>query len=350
LSLTAQQIHLARRPQGMPVPEDFKLVSHNLPELKDGEILVKNISMSVDPYMRPRMVDKDSYVAPFALNAVLEGEAVGVVQESKHPEWRVGDIVLSFKGWRDYYMVSGDMPESLAGSVEDGLRQLMKPPPLDVPPSFFLGVLGTVAFTAYAGLTAIGEIKAGETIFISGAAGGVGHMAGQIAKQMGCRVIGSAGSDEKCTFIKSQCGYDEAFNYKTENLDEAIARYAPEGLDVYFDNVGGPMIDAALNNMKLGGRIVTCGMISDYNNLDGQPHGMRNYFQVIAKELTIKGFTLGSVLHLRDEFLGFVLPLLQSGEIHFEQTNYQGVDQAVNAFIGMLSGKNTGKTLIRISE
>jgi NADPH-dependent curcumin reductase CurA len=345
-----RQIHLVRRPVGMPVAEDFAMVDVDLPELGMGEIQVKNLYMSVDPYMRPRMIARDSYIEPFELDSVLEGEAVGVVTHSKHSDWAVGDLVLSFKGWREAFNASGDPVTPRGDALSEKRKGVTKLPSLPVPPSYYLGVLGTTGLTAYIGLKVIGEMKGGETVLISGAAGGVGHLAGQIAKQAGCFVIGSAGSSEKCDFLTQKCGFDAAFNYKTNDLEAAIANHAPDGLDIYFDNVGGDMVDAALNNMRRFGRVATSGMISDYNSLDSQPQGIRNYFQVIARELKIRGFVVMSHLDAYEQFINDMLPLIQSGNIHFEQTLYNGLDQAAEGFMGLFNGANTGKTFIKLAD
>ena len=347
---SAREIHLVQRPHRMPTTDDFALVEVDLPAPGPGEVQIKNLSMSVDPYMRPRMIDRESYIPPFPLNRVLEGEAVGIVTVSNHPDWQPGDLVMNFKGWRTAFNTSGDPASADLDPVTAKRKVITKLPTLPVPPDYYLGVLGTVGITAWVGLKIVGEMRGGETVLISGAAGGVGHLAGQIARQYGCFVIGSAGSQEKCEFLVKQCGFDAAFNYKTEDLDAAIKQRAPDGLDIYFDNVGGDMVEAALNNMRDFGRIVTCGMISDYSALDSEPQGIKSYFQVIARQLTIRGYVVGSYLDRYEEFVGEMLPWMQAGMIHFEQTTYQGLDQAVEGFLGLFNGTNTGKTLIKLAD
>ena len=350
----AREIQLLRRPIGLPRREDFALVEVDLPELAAGELQVKNLYISVDPYMRPRMDLGDSYVAPFALNEALEGMAIGVVVASKHDAWQVGDLLSSFNGWRDYFNVEGDLAHTVPGADDsdfDIMRAtLTRLPHTSLSPACYLGVLGPVGLTAYVGLKGVGEMRGGETVFVSGAAGGVGHLAGQVAKLHGCRVIGSVGSQEKCEFLLDKCGFDAAFNYRDAELVKEIATAAPEGVDVFFDNVGGDILAAGLSNMRVGGRVVVCGMIADYNTEGEQGPVLKNYFQVVARELTIKGFVASSYIKAFPQWISDMEAWLESGDIHFEQTVYQGLENCVDAFLGLFMGKNTGKAIVRLDD
>src|SRR6266571_5024471 len=272
----SREIHLKRRPVGVPSESDFALAQVPIPEPVAGEVLVRNLYMSVDPYMRGRMVDRASYVAPFPLGQPLDGGCVGQVVKSNGAPFQVGDYVLGFRGWREYY-------------VSDG-ADLTKIDPHLAPIQAFLGTLGMPGMTAYVGLLDIGRPKEDETVFVSAAAGAVGSIVCQIAKIKGCRVVGSAGSDEKVRWLREEAGVDAAFNYKkVEDLTAQIGRDCPTGIDVYFDNVGGEHLEAALGHMTPHGRIVLCGMISLYNATQPPP-GPRNLFLAVTKRLTLQGF------------------------------------------------------------
>src|SRR5208283_1294665 len=258
---------------GIPTAADFTLTRTELEPLKDQEVLVRNLFMSVDPYMRGRMNDRKSYVPPFELDKPLNGGAVGDVIESRAPEFKPGDVVTSNFGWREYFVAS---PKDLYP-----VRRAIQPL------SVYLGALGITGMTAWAGLNLV-EVKAGDVIFISGAAGAVGNVAGQLAKLRGCRVIGSAGSGEKVRFLREECGFDGAFNYRAGPVLEQLNREAPDGIDVYFDNVGGETLEAALSALRVHGRIIACGAISGYN-AETPGRGPSNLFNIITKRLTMKG-------------------------------------------------------------
>ena len=330
-----QEIHLQRRPSGMPVAEDFKLVSTPVAEVKKGEVLVKNLWMSVDPYMRGRMIERESYVAPFALGAVLEGGAVGEVVESDNPAFTVGQKVAHMSGWREYYISNG--------------KDLQPLPESPVPEQAFLGVLGMPGMTAYAGLLKIGELKEGDNVFVSAASGAVGSIVCQIAKLKGCFVVGSVGSDVKAEYLTSELGVDAVINYKTsKDLSADLKAACPNGIDVYFENVGGAHLEAALNVMNDHGRIAVCGMIDQYNAEAPVP-GPTNLAQIIIKKLKVQGFI---VFEHWDEYPAFVQQMSQwilEEKIHYRETVYKGIESAPEAFMGLFSGKNTGKMLVKLT-
>ncbi|WP_026553775.1 NADP-dependent oxidoreductase [Arthrobacter sp. 35W] len=335
LPTTGREIQLASRPHGWPVPENFRLAETALPELAEGQILVKNIAMSVDPYMRGRMNDSKSYSQPFELDAALNGGAVGEVIASRSPERAVGDVVVHLLGWRDYAV----LPATANTKVDPTLAS----------PTAFLGALGMTGLTAYAGLTRIAAFKPGDTVFVSGAAGAVGSLVGQIAKNLGAgRVIGSAGSPAKVARLL-ELGFDAAFDYHdgpaVELLKDALGE--GEGIDVYFDNVGGEQLEAAIELMNRGGRIAMCGAISQYNSTEA-PVGPRNLAAAIGKELTLRGFLVGSHADLVPEFMGAMAQWLAAGTIDFDETVVHGLENAPTAFIDLLRGANTGKMVLTL--
>jgi NADPH-dependent curcumin reductase CurA len=329
---TSREIRLASRPVGIPVPANFSVALTTLAPPRDGEVLVRNLFMSVDPYMRGRMNDAKSYVPPFELGKPLDGGAVGEVVESRAAEFQVGDTVTSHRGWREYFLAS---PEELHPVSREVL-----------PLSVYLGTLGMPGLTAWVGLN-LAEVKAGEILFISGAAGAVGNVAGQLAKLRGCRVIGSAGSAEKVRFLLEECGFDDAFNYKTGPVLEQLNRAAASGIDAYFDNVGGEALEAALSALRLHGRILACGAISGYNR-EGPRHGPANLFNMITKRLTMRGLIVSDWLDRRAEFEQQVGGYLKAGQLKNRETVVQGIDQAVDAFIGLFHGQNTGKMVVQL--
>ena len=331
--LTSREICLASRPSGIPTAANFKLVWTDSEPLKDGEVLVRNLFMSVDPYMRGRMNEGKSYVPPFQLGKPLDGGAVGDVIESRTPEFKPGDVVTSNFGWREYF-------NATPGQLHPVSREIQ-------PLSVYLGTLGMTGMTAWVGLNLI-EVKAGDVVFVSGAAGAVGNVAGQLAKLRGCRVIGSAGSAEKLRFLTGECGFDGAFNYKAGPVLEQLNREAPDGIDVYFDNVGGETLEAALSAMRLHGRIVACGGISGYN--DGKPQpGPSNLMNMVGKRLTMKGLIVSDWLDRRAEFEREVGGYFKAGKLKHKETVVKGIDQAVDAFIGLFHGQNIGKMVVELA-
>ena len=331
-AMTSREIRLASRPTGVPTASNFTLAETTLPPLEDQQVLVRNRFMSVDPYMRGRMNDRESYVPPFGIGKVLEGGALGEVLESRSSEFKTGDAVTSRYGWREAFIAAPNELHTVNKAVQ--------------PLSVYLGTLGMTGMTAWAGLTMVG-VKAGEVIYISGAAGAVGNVAGQLAKLRGCRVIGSAGSDEKVQHLLEKCGFDAAFNYKTGPVLEQLNRAAPDGIDIYFDNVGGESLEAALSALRVHGRIIACGGISGYNDEKPKP-GPSNLFNITTKRLTMKGLIVGDWLYRQGEFENEAGAHYQAGRLKILETVVEGLDQAVEAFIGLFDGKNIGKMVVKL--
>jgi NADPH-dependent curcumin reductase CurA len=288
--------------------------------------------MSVDPYMRGRMNEGKSYIPPFQIGEPLEGGAVGEVIDSRSDALRPGDVVLSSMGWREFFTAKPHDLRKLSPSAQ--------------PLSLYLGILGMPGLTAWVGLK-VAETKPGETVFISGAAGAVGNVAGQLAKQRGCQVIGSAGSPDKISFLQEECGFDAAFNYKTASNLEQLQKAAPGGIDVYFDNVGGEALEAALAMLRPRGRIAACGAISLYN-LDKPQPGPSNLFLVVVKRLTIRGFLVFDWIEHEAEFQREVGELLSSGKLKYKETVAEGIEHSVEAFLGLFSGSNIGKMIVKL--
>ena len=333
-SITSKEIHLKNRPQGLPAKSDFELAEVTLPAINDGEILIQNAYMSVDPYMRGRMYDHKSYFPPFQIGQPLEGGCVGRVIESKNEGFNVGDYVLSMLGWREYFVSGGD-----------GLTKI---DPSLAPLQAYLGALGMTVLTAYVGLLHIGELKEGQTVFVSAAAGAVGSMVCQIAKLKGCYVVGSAGSDEKVAWLVEEAGIDAAFNYKaTDDVIAEVGRHFPKGIDVYFENVGGVHLEAALEHMNAGGRIVMCGMISMYNDVKPVPGPVRMTY-IIQKKLTMKGFIIMDHFDKLGPFFGDMGKWVAEGKIKWQETIIDGIENAPEAFIGLFNGENLGKMIVKV--
>jgi NADPH-dependent curcumin reductase CurA len=330
---SSREIQLAARPRGEPQEEDFRLAEVELPDPGPGEVLVRNEVMSVDPYMRGRMNDARSYLPPFALDAPLEGGAVGEVLASNVEGVGVGERVLHNLGWREYAVLS----EGSFRPVDTSLA----------PASAYLGVLGMPGLTAYVGLLDVAGLRDGDVVFVSGAAGAVGSVAGQIAKQRGHRVIGSAGSAEKAAHLVDDLGFDAAFNYRDGRVADLLADAAPDGIDVYFDNVGGEHLEAAIGAMKTYGRAAQCGAISVYNATEPPP-GPCNLSQAVGKRLTLRGFLVRDHWDRMGDFAREVGGLLRDGRIQYRETTVEGLDQAPRAFMGLLRGENTGKMVVRL--
>lgn len=331
--IKSREIRLISRPRGLPTADNFAVAEVDIAPPGDREVLVKNLFMSVDPYMRGRMREGRSYVAPFELNAALEGGAVGEVVESRVSQLKPGDTVVSNYGWREYFVARPNELHQVIADVQ--------------PLSVYLGVLGMTGMTAWIGLRLI-ELKDGETIYISGAAGAVGNVAGQLARLRGCRVIGSAGTPEKVSFLLDECGFDAAFNYKSAPVRQQLKEAAPEGIDVYFDNVGGETLDAALEALRVHGRILACGSISIYND-DRRPAGPSNIFFVTTKRLTMKGMIVRDWMDQLPLFEEEVGGLVRAGKLKTWETVVQGIDSAVNAFIGLFDGRNIGKMVVKLT-
>lgn len=334
---TSTQILLAARPNGWPTPEDFTVARVEYGALADGEVRVANEFVSVDPYMRGRMNDVRSYVPPFALGDRITGGAIGRVVASASETLPVGTVVLHQHGWSD--VIQADAAT---------FRPVPELP--GVPLSLYLHVLGMTGLTAYVGLTRIAGLREGDTVFVSGAAGAVGTAVGQIARLLGAkRVIGSAGSPEKVALLTEKYGYDAAFDYKTGPVREQLAALAPEGVDVYFDNVGGDHLEAALDVMNDGGRIALCGAITGYNRTE-RPAGPDNMSNIVTRSLTLRGFTLAAHLDLSAEFMARMTEWFAAGRIAYDETVVDGIEHTVDGFLDMMRGANTGKMLVRTAR
>ncbi len=331
----SRQWKLLRRPVGHVADDDVAFVEVELPPLAEGEVRVRNDFVSVDPYMRARMNDAKSYIPPFELDQAMLGGAVGRVIESRSDLLAVGDLVDHFAGWRDVAQ----------GSAKHFTRRRELP---GISPSVYLGPLGVGGFTAWVGLTAVAGLKPGETVFVSGAAGSVGTAVGQLARVLGAsRVIGSAGSDEKVDLVTSKYGFDAAFNYRNGRVSRQLAGLAPDGIDVYFDNVGGDHLEAAIFAMNDFGRAAICGSIAGYNATEA-PTAPRNLYMLTTKSLTLQGFTITHFDHLLSEFAATVGPLVAAGELLWDETVVDGIENALEAFRGLMTGQNTGKMLVRV--
>ena len=319
----------------MPAHADFKLVTVDLARPQSGEVLVKNLYMSVDPYMRGRMRAVGVYAAPYALNQPMYGGAIGEVVVSNDSAFKAGDIVLNQGAWQDYLVARA--------------ASLTKITPFDTARiSLYLGTLGMPGFTAYVGLLRFGEPKVGETVFVSAASGAVGANVCQIAKMLGCRVVGSVGSDAKADWLQKECGVDSAINYKTcGDLTAALAAAAPKGVDVYFENVGGEHLQAALNVMNPFGRIAACGMIASYNNAVPAP-GPNNLMLIVGKKIRINGFIVWDHEDMHADFLRAMTDWIQTGKIVTRETVVTGLDNAVDAFLNLFTGDNFGKMVVKL--
>lgn len=320
----------------MPTKENFSFTEQAVPELAQGQVLLKSLVVSVDPYMRGRMSDAKSYVAPYEVGQPISGGIVAEVVDTQNDNYSKGEVVLGNLPWKQYIVHNGE-----------GLNKVN---PDIAPLSYHLGILGMPGLTAYFGLLHIGEPKEGETVLVSGAAGAVGTVVGQIAKLKGCRVIGVAGSDDKISYLKEELGFDEAINYKTtENITEAMAKACPNGIDVYFDNVGGEISDAVYHNLNKFARIAVCGQIAYYNNTSA-PTGMRVEPILLKKSSLMKGFIVSDYT---SEFATAAKELaqwVQQGKLKYQETVKEGFEQIPEAFLGLFSGENTGKLLVRVAE
>ena len=327
-------IILKSRPKGTPQASDFELIEEKKPEVMQGEILLQTRFVSVDPYLRGRMSDADSYVAPFELNKPITSGIVAEVIDSKNDKFNKGDFVSDRLEWKEYQISTGEGLQKLDPSIQ--------------PLSAYLGIVGMTGITAYMGLTQIGKPKAGETIVVSGAAGAVGSVVGQIGKIVGCRVVGIAGTDEKVEMLKSKFGFDEGINYNTtKDMQKAIAEASPQGVDIYFDNVGGPISDAVHRNMNQFGRIVVCGAISLYNATE-LPTGPRVEGFLIKKSALMQGFIVSDFSNKFPEGAQQLGQWLKEGKLTHEETVVEGFESIPEAFIGLFTGKNKGKMIVKV--
>lgn len=330
----SREIRLTNRPIGMPRECDFELTEVLIGEPGAGEVLVRNIYLSVDPYMRGRMINRESYTPPFQLGEPLTGGCIGQIAASNLDMFHIGDYVLSMKGWREYF-------------VSDG-SGLTKIDPNIAPIQTFLGTFGMPGMTAYIGLLDIGKPKPNETVFVSAASGAVGSVVCQIAKIKNCRVVGSVGSEEKVAWLINEAGIDDAFNYKsTENLTAELGKHCPNGIDIYFENVGGVHLEAALHNMNNFGRIPVCGMISQYNTTKPQPSPY-NLAHLITKRLTLKGFLVSDHYDRLPQFYADMSQWIADGKMKWKETIIDGIENTPKAFIGLFKGENLGKMLVKI--
>ncbi len=324
----SREVHLIQRPTGLPKPEDFALVETNVPDAADGQVLVQNLLMSVDPAMRPRLT------AGQALNEPMMGGALGRVAQSRHADFAVGDLVMNRYGFREYFV-----------SEAKGLNKLTPQP--DLPLSVHMHTLGGTGFTAYGGLLHIGQLKEGEQVFVSTAAGAVGSVAAQIAKIKNCYVVGSTGSDDKVRWLKDEVGLDAVINYKAEPIRKALEAATPKGLDVYFDNVGGEHLEAALRRMNTLGRIPVCGFISGYNSGHSTVSNLSN---IIYSRVTLRGFVATDFQHLYPDFQRDMAGWLRDGRMKYQETIREGIEDAAGALIGLMEGQNIGKMLVRLAD
>ncbi|MDE2429582.1 MAG: NADP-dependent oxidoreductase [Burkholderiales bacterium] len=331
MSTSYQRIVLASRPKGAVVPDNFRIETVTTPELKEGDVLIRNHFLSLDPYMRGRMEDAKSYAEPQALGETMIGGTVGEVVESRNPRFAVGDKVIGMLGWAEM-------------GVSDGAL-LRKVDTSHIPLSAYLGSVGMPGLTAWYGLTQIMQPKAGETIVVSAASGAVGSVVGQLGKQMGCRVVGIAGGAEKCAYVVNELGFDACVDYKAGKLKEDLAAATPNGIDAVFENVGGEIFDASLARMNPFGRIALCGLISGY---DGQALSIHNARTFLTMRLTMRGFIVSEHMDLWPQGLQELGSLVASGKLKFRESVAEGLAAAPEAFIGLLKGKNFGKQLVKL--
>ena len=338
MTLTNTQIHLVSRPAPEAVVENFKLVNAPVPELKDGQVLVRHHFMSLDPYMRGRMNDAKSYATPQPLNAVMQGGTAGEVVASQHPAYQVGDKVVGFGGWQDYSVVDAGVPGTMR-----------KVDTTHIPLSAYLGAVGMPGVTAWYGLVKIIQPKAGQTVVVSAASGAVGSAVGQLAKARGCRVVGIAGGAEKCKYVIDELGFDACVDYKAhadaKSLYEALKAATPDGVDGCFENVGGPVFDAVLARMNAFGRIALCGMISGY---DGEPIPLKQPQLILTNRLTIEGFIVSEHMELWPQALKELGTMVATGKLKYRESVAQGLEAAPAAFLGLLKGKNFGKQIVKL--
>ncbi|PCR93480.1 NADP-dependent oxidoreductase [Pseudomonas fluorescens] len=335
-----QRIVLASRPVGAPTPENFRLEREALPALEDGQLLLKTLYLSLDPYMRGRMSDAPSYAAPVQIGEVMTGGAVSRVEQSRHPKFQVGDLVVGATGWQSH-------------SISDG-RNII-PIPSGLPsPSMALGVLGMPGMTAYMGLMDIGQPKAGETLVVAAASGAVGSVVGQVAKIKGLRAVGVAGGAEKCKYVVEELGFDACIDHKASDFAEQLAKACPKGIDVYYENVGGHVFDAVVPLLNPKARIPLCGLIAGYNATevpkgpDRLPMLQRT---LLTKRVRIQGFIVFDDYGDRQpEFISAMVPWVREGKVKFREDVVDGLEQAPQAFIGLLEGRNFGKLVVRVAQ
>jgi NADPH-dependent curcumin reductase CurA len=327
---------LKSRPSGMVEPSNFELHESSVPEPGDNQFLVRNLYLSLDPAMRTWMVDARSYIPPVGIGEVMRGACVGRVVESRHPDYQPGELLLGTFGWQDYAVSDGGGPVPVT-RVPEG-----------TPPTMPLGVLGLTSLTAYFGLKEIAKPRDGETLAVSGAAGATGSITGQLAKLWGCRVIGIAGGREKCEWLEGELGFDAAIDYKGEKVSARLRELCPGGVDIFWDNVGGSVLEAALANLAMHARVVLCGAISNYNA--SEPTGPRNYMNLLVKRARMEGFVVFDYFSRTGEALAELLPLVAEGKIHYRDDIREGLEAAPGALVDLYSGANRGKLMVKIAD
>jgi NADPH-dependent curcumin reductase CurA len=331
MTISQREVHLINHPDGMPQPSDFAVVETSIDDPGEGQLLVRNDYMSVDPAMRPRLSNGQQ-----ALNTPMMGGAIGTVVASRHADFAEGDCVQSQQGFCEYFLSDG--------------KGLAKLDPGELPVTLFMHVLGGTGLTAYGGLLVTGELQDGENVFVSAAAGAVGSVAAQIAKIKNCYTIGSAGSAEKCDWLKNDLGLDAVINYKDGNLRQDLKAAAPKGIDVYFENVGGDHLEAALPRMNPLGRIPVCGMISAYNTPGARSTGITTLSNMIYNRITMKGFVVYEFNDMREQFLSDMTGWIKDGRMKYSETIHNGISEAPEALIGLFTGENIGKMLVKLSD
>ena len=331
---TNRQVLLKRRPNGMPLADDFAIVDSALPEPGEGQVLLRGIYLSLDPYMRGRISGQRSYARPVGVGEVIEGRVVGRVVRSRHPAMREGDYAFGGYGWQTHSAVDGG-----------GLTKL---DPEAAPVSTALGILGMPGLTAYVGLKTIGQPKAGETVVISAASGAVGAVVGQLAKRDGCRVVGIAGGADKCAYVTQELGFDACLDHRGRDLGAELDTVCPKGIDVYFENVGGAVQAAVFPRFNDFGRMIMCGMILEYNDVEPRPGP--SLVSVVRKRLKVQGFIVSDNAGLRPEYLAMAAPLVRAGQLKYREDIVDGIDNAPAAFIGLLQGRNFGKLIVKLGD
>jgi NADPH-dependent curcumin reductase CurA len=329
-----RQVLLKRRPAGAPTVSDFEVADAPVPDPSEGEVLVRGIYLSLDPYMRGRISAARSYARPVEIGAVMEGRVVGQIARSRDPGFREGDYVLGGYGWQLYSAVPA--------------QGLVKLDAKEAPLSTALGVLGMPGLTAFVGLSDIGRQQRGETVVVSAASGAVGAVAGQLAKRAGARVVGIAGGGQKCRYVETELGFEHCIDHRAADLGAALDRACPNGIDVYWENVGGTVQQAVFPRLNDFGRVVLCGMVSEYNDVEPRPGP--NLMAAVRKRLKIQGFIVSDQWQRFGEFRAMAAPLVRSGELRYREDLVDGLDRAPEAFIGLLHGRNFGKLLVRLGE
>jgi NADPH-dependent curcumin reductase len=329
-----RQVLLKRRPTGVPTTADFEIADGPVPDPREGEVLVRGIYLSLDPYMRGRISAARSYAKPVDVGAVMEGRVVGQVARSRDPGFREGDYALGGYGWQLYSAVSA--------------KTLLKLDPAEAPLSTALGVLGMPGLTAYVGMSEIGRPQRGETVVVSAASGAVGAVVGQLAKRAGARAVGIAGGADKCRFVEGELGFERCIDHRSADLGAALDRVCPNGIDVYWENVGGAVQQAVFPRLRDFGRVVMCGMVSEYNDVEPRPGP--NLMPTVRKRLKIQGFIVSDQRQRFGEYRAMAAPLLRSGELKYREDIVEGLDRAPEAFIGLLQGRNFGKLLVKLGD